>query len=197
MPAVLAAYYAGQTRFQLGNNTNLFDFTEVSNVAHAHHLAAAALLGTLDREEQGQSAPLAHERVDGEAFLITNDQTCFFWDFQRMIWRAAGDETTSRQVWKIPKDFGLLLASLFEWIFWIMGWGVPKLTRSKIKYSCMTRYFSVEKAKRRLGYRPVVSLEEGVRRGVAHCIRVGNVVGMPESVKGNVPEHLREAKKDR
>jgi len=86
---------------------------------------------------------------------------------------------------------------LFEWLFWIMGWGVPKLTRSKIKYSCMTRYFSVEKAKRRLGYRPVVSLEEGVRRGVAHCIRVGNVVGMPESVKGNVPEHLREAKKDR
>ena len=197
MPKVLRAYYKGQTRFQLGNNTNLFDFTEINNVAHAHHLAAAALLTTLDREDQGQARPLDNERVDGEAFLITNDQTCFFWDFQRMIWRAAGDTTTAKQVWAIPQDFGLFLATVFEWIYWIAKWGTPNLTRQQVRYSVMTRYFNIDKAKRRLGYRPIVSLEEGIRNGVADLIRRGAVEDMPESLKGQVPAHLLETKKDR
>lgn len=70
---MLAPYYRGQTKFQIGDNTNLFDFTENTNVSHAHHLAAAALLTTLDREEQGQSKPLDNEKVDGEAFFITSE----------------------------------------------------------------------------------------------------------------------------
>jgi len=155
-------------------------------------LAAAALLTTREREEQGKAIPLDTEKVDGEAFLITNDQSCFFWDFSRMIWRACGDTTKPSQVWKLSREFGMLLAAVFEWVYWIAQWGQPNLTRQVIRYSAMTRYFNIDKAKRRLGYRPVINLEDGVNRGVAHLIRTGQVENMPDSVKGNVPEHLKK-----
>ena len=69
LPPGLSAYYRGQTKFQIGTNENLFDFTEITNVAHAHHLALAALLATSDREAAGLAQPLDHEKVDGEAFF--------------------------------------------------------------------------------------------------------------------------------
>ncbi|KAI5209050.1 hypothetical protein E4T39_01069 [Aureobasidium subglaciale] len=183
LPPMLAPYYKGQTKFQLGENTNLFDFTEATNVAHAHHLAAAALLTTFEREEQGQISPLSHEKVDGEAFFITNDSPMYFWDFTRTAWRNLGDTTRPNQIWTINKDFGLFIATLFEWIFWIFQLGVPNLTRQKVKFSCMTRYYSIEKAKRRLGYRPVVGVTEGLKRGVADCVRRGVIPGSPEEAQ--------------
>ncbi|MGG6495689.1 UNVERIFIED_CONTAM: hypothetical protein NY603_22480, partial [Bacteroidetes bacterium 56_B9] len=65
IPPGLSAYYKGQTKIQIGDNENLFDFTEITNVAHAHHLATAALLATSEREGKGLAAPLDHEKVDG------------------------------------------------------------------------------------------------------------------------------------
>ena len=41
-----------------------------------------------------------------------------------------------------------------------------KITRQAIKYSCMTRFYSCDKLKRRCGYTPLVGLEEGLARAV-------------------------------
>ena len=59
-------------------------------------------------------------------------------------------------------------AFFVEWIFWLVFWGSkePKLTRRKIKHTCMYRTFRIDKAKSRLGYVPEVSMEEGIERGV-------------------------------
>ena len=162
IPGLLKAYAKGQTRFQLGQNNNLFDFTYVGNVAHAHILAAIALIQT----SQLSTLPLDTERVDGEAFLVTNGQPVYFWDFARMIWSAAGDKTEPRQVWKIEKETGLLLAGMVEWLFWLAGGWTPNLTKSKVKYSCMTRYYAIDKAKERLNYKPLMTMEEGAQRTV-------------------------------
>lgn len=43
VPNFVKVYNEGQSCFQIGNNTNLFDFVDVRNVARAHVLAAAAL----------------------------------------------------------------------------------------------------------------------------------------------------------
>ena len=40
MKGLYQVYERGQTHFQIGDNTNLFDWTYVGNVAHAHILAA-------------------------------------------------------------------------------------------------------------------------------------------------------------
>ena len=184
LPPGLSAYYRGQTRVQIGSNDNLFDFTEITNVAHAHHLCLAALLATRDREDKGGAAPLDHEKVDGEAFLITNDSPVYFFDFARAVWSAAGDKTEIKQVWWLSKDIGLLIASLMEFVFWILRLGKPNLTRQQVQYTCMTRYFNIDKAKRRLGYTPVVKMDEGIRKGVKDALYRGVVVGQPRELKG-------------
>ena len=59
----------------------------------------------------------------------------------------------------------------------------------------MTRYYNIDKAKRRLGYKPIVGLEDGVRRGVADAIKRGTVPNMPEHLKGT-DIFEKESKKD-
>ncbi|KAL9128132.1 MAG: hypothetical protein Q9217_003133 [Psora testacea] len=159
---MMKAYEKGQTKFQLGGNENLFDFTYVGNVAHAHILAAIALVQTHGMETE----PLDHEKVDGEAFFITNGQPIYFWDFARMVWTTAGDKTEPKQIWQIEKETGLFIASAIDWLFWLGGGWTPNLTRMKVKYSCMTRYFNIDKARRRLGYKPQTDMEEAVKRTV-------------------------------
>lgn len=161
IPSMLTAYKKGQTKFQLGQNMNLFDFSYVGNVAYAHILATIALLSTLGLS----TPPLDYERVDGEAFFITNDSPLYFWDFARLVWATAGDTTQPSQVWVINKEIGLVIASLVEWIFWLMR-RKPNLTRKLVNYSSMTRYYNIDKAKRLLGYRPLVSVEDAIVRTV-------------------------------
>ena len=184
LPPGLSAYYKGQTKVQIGSNDNLFDFTEITNVAHAHHLCLAALLATRKREDKGGIAPLDHEKIDGEAFFITNDSPVYFFDFARMAWAEAGDQTQLSQVWWLSKDIGLLIATLMELVFFVFRLGKPNLTRQQVQYTCMTRYFNIDKAKDRLGYAPIVGMQEGVRRGVRDALYRGVVVGQPPGLKG-------------
>ena len=162
IPNMLQAYRKGQTKFQLGGNENLFDFTYVGNVAYAHILAAVALMDTHALKIQ----PLDHERVDGEAFFVTNAQPIYFWDFARMVWKAAGDKTTPEQIWTIDKAVGLQLATIIEWLFWFAGGRTPNLTRQKVQFSCMARFYCVDKARKLFGYEPKWGLEEAVERSV-------------------------------
>ncbi len=164
VPGLLKAYYGRKTKFQLGDNMNLYDFTYVGNVAYAHILATIALLNT----HQLPTMPLDHERVDGEAFIITNGSPVYFWDFARLVWIAAGDETELSQVWTIGKGLGLQLVSLSEWLSWFAGGRKPALSWKAFNYSSMARYFNIDKAKTLLGYRPLVGMEEGVTRTVRY-----------------------------
>ncbi|KAK0737615.1 hypothetical protein B0T21DRAFT_365675 [Apiosordaria backusii] len=154
-------YRQGRTGVQVGNNNNLFDFTYVENVAHGHLLAARALLLT----SQSSTIPLDHERVDGEAFLVTNDSPVYFWDFCRAIWAAAGSPLGTDHVRVLPRGVGMVLGFLSECFFAAIG-KPPTFNRQRIVYSCMTRYYDISKAKKRLGYKPLISLDEGVRRSV-------------------------------
>ncbi|KAL8669611.1 MAG: hypothetical protein Q9168_005807 [Polycauliona sp. 1 TL-2023] len=166
--AMMKAYEEGKTKFQLGYNDNYFDFTEVSNVAIAHILAAEKLLQVPANKEKNQQTT-SSTKVDGETFIITNDDPYRFWDFTHAIWAAAGDRTTAEQRWVIPKGLGLVLATLIEWVVWIIFFGTrePSLTRQKVKYSAMTRTFNIDKAKTRLGYKPIVSMQDGIANSVA------------------------------
>ncbi|KAB8214282.1 hypothetical protein BDV33DRAFT_228416 [Aspergillus novoparasiticus] len=164
LPGILDPYYRGRTNVQIGDNRNLFDFTESTNVAHGHYLAAESLV----KHQKG--LPPDNMKVDGEAFFITNDEPRCFWDFTRLVWRYAGDTTRPDQVWVITRPWALLLAGVLEWVFWALGLGEPPLTRTKVRLSCMTRYFSIDKAKKRLGYKPLVGLEDGLRQAVEDCV---------------------------
>lgn len=162
---IINLYRQGKDRYQMGANDNLFDFTYVENVAHAHLLAARALLAT----HVAATAPLDYEKVDGEAFIITNDSPIYFWDFTRLIWNAAGSPRGTEHVWTLPRELGIALGWAVETVCGLIGVS-PTFNKQRIVYSTMTRYFNIEKAKRRLGYTPIISLEEGMRRSVKWTI---------------------------
>ena len=161
IPNFIKACRKRQTNFQLGDNNNLFDFTYVGNVAHAHILAAIALLQT----HKLGTEPLDNERVDGEAFFITNGEPIYFWDYARTIWRLAGDKTELTSVWHLSRENSMLIAAVIETGMWLVG-QVPNLTAQKVNYSSLTRYYNIKKARERLGYRPLVDLQAGLERTV-------------------------------
>lgn len=156
-------------RLQLGDNNNLFDFTYVGNVSYAHMLAAELLLATHKRYESGLSAPLDHERVDGEAFNVTNDSPVYFWDMTRAAWALTGKVVEPHQVWELPEGLLGVVGGIAEAVLGLFG-KTPRLTRRMVRYSCMTRYYSPEKAKRRLGYTPIVPVDEGLARAVGYVV---------------------------
>lgn len=65
----------------------------------------------------------------------------------------------------LPEGALTVVGGLLEMMFGLFG-KKPRMSRKEVRFSCMTRYYSCEKAKRRLGYMPVVPLEEGVVRSV-------------------------------
>ncbi|PKS10587.1 hypothetical protein jhhlp_002341 [Lomentospora prolificans] len=176
---MIQIYIDGRNNVQVGDNNNLFDFTYVANVAHAHLLAALRLLAT---HRLHPTVPLDTERVDGEAFVITNDSPMYFWDFARSMWRAAGSDAGLEGVWKLPTDIGILLGLLSEVAFGIIR-KPPTFNRQRIIYSTMTRYYNISKAKTRLAYGPIVPLEEGINRAVKWCLETNKDLGAAAAKK--------------
>ncbi|KAL9047865.1 MAG: hypothetical protein Q9206_006408, partial [Seirophora lacunosa] len=148
---------AGKNKFQVGSGENLFDWTYVDNAASAHLVASEALLRV------AASANTAGPQVAGEAFFITNGDPMPFWDFVRAIGEAAGYGVRKEDVWVFPKSVGLAMALIAEWIVWLLSFGKQNSTmnRAGIRYSCLTRTYSIEKARTRLAYESVVGMKEG------------------------------------
>lgn len=156
-------------RMQLGENDNLFDFTYVGNVVYGHLLAGHRLLASYDHIAVGKGGPLDYERVDGEAFNITNDSPVYFWDVTRAMWALIDRIVEPHQVWALPEGLLETVGGLAETVMGLFG-KTPRLTARTVRYSCMTRYYSTEKAKRRLAYAPVVPLDEGIARAVGFIV---------------------------
>jgi sterol-4alpha-carboxylate 3-dehydrogenase (decarboxylating) len=261
VPGFMQAYKTGKKNLQLGDNTNLFDWTYVDNIAHAHLLAADKLSGKsltyssehlasvhvsqsitglnekpsfLERDVPtsekrpdvsgardyardlpstiagasqtpgGESTidlrPVIRNRYDqffhivnpevkstgnpmadvvsiaeeslpvsGQAYYITNGIAMTFWDFPRALWKEydpINGGVNPKQVWKIPKDYAMMLATAAEYWSWITG-RQGQFDRYKVTYTTAVRYHNIEKARRLLGYEPVVGMEEAIKRSVA------------------------------
>ncbi|KAK9489479.1 3-beta hydroxysteroid dehydrogenase/isomerase family-domain-containing protein [Lipomyces doorenjongii] len=147
VPGMLAVLKTNGTLFQLGDNMNLFDFTYIGNVAHAHVLAAQKLL-------DGDVSDVA-----GEAFFITNDAPVYFFTMPRTIWAHKG--YVPKFIISMPRGVGMTLAYLSE-SFSKMRGKEALFTRFRVAFTCANRYFNINKAVKRLGYTPTVGLEEGV-----------------------------------
>ncbi|KAL4756074.1 C-3 sterol dehydrogenase/C-4 decarboxylase family protein [Aspergillus foveolatus] len=163
---MIAVARAGRANLQVGHGQNLWDFAYVGNVADAHLLCAHALLDAWGKPPPAEVG--SDMRVDGETFHITNDDPWLFWDFQRSISSQLGKPVQPEEIRVIPAWIPLTVASIIEWIGWLFSWGIrPSLgTSTSIRYSTIARTHDISKAKRVLGYRPRVSMREGLERSV-------------------------------
>lgn len=110
-PQMIANARSGRTRYQIGDGTNLFDFTCIGNTAHAHILAAEALL----RESDGRTDRDGPLKVNEEAFFITNDDHWSFWDFIRAMGAEAGHPVPKEKVTVVPTSVYYAVAVIAEW----------------------------------------------------------------------------------
>ncbi|SCU87381.1 LAMI_0D05842g1_1 [Lachancea mirantina] len=143
----------GQSKFQIGDNNNLFDWTYAGNVADAHVLGALKLLDSS-----------AASTVAGETFFITNDSPTYFWALARTVWKADGHIDKYNIV--LSRNVAIAAGYLSEFFSKLVG-KEPGLTPFRAKIVCASRYHNIDKAKRLLGYKPRVSIEEGIQKTLA------------------------------
>ncbi|RDW76912.1 hypothetical protein BP6252_04965 [Coleophoma cylindrospora] len=161
---------AGRGKFQIRDGMNLFDFSYVGNTAYAHILAAKALI-----RESNAADPIAEvSKVNGEAFVVTNDKPWPFWDFTRTIGAAAGYPAKKDEIWVILATTYCSFGIVSEWTVWIIS---PRrresvINHQMVRYLTMTRTFDISKPKERLGYAPQVTMQEGIDRAFARTLRV-------------------------
>ncbi|XP_028115947.1 3beta-hydroxysteroid-dehydrogenase/decarboxylase-like isoform X2 [Camellia sinensis] len=156
VPSLVSAARAGKLKFLIGDGKNMYDFTYVENVAHAHICAERALA----------SERIAAERAAGQAYFITNMEPIKFWEFVSLVLEGLGYE---RPRIKIPVYVVMPIAHLVERTYKLLapyGMKVPQFTPSRIRLLSCSRTFNCSKANDRLGYTPIVPLQEGLRRTI-------------------------------
>ncbi|KAJ0109005.1 hypothetical protein J7T55_005553 [Diaporthe amygdali] len=156
---VIAQARAGKANLQIGPGKNYYDVTYISNLVDAHLLAAHALI-----DAYGKAAPPSEKRIDGQAFIITNDEPVLFWDFQRAVAAAIGMSVKQEDIKVVPYWVAMLAATVSEWSTWIFSFGKKQapITREAVHLSTITRTLKCDKAKRILGYKPKVGVYEGL-----------------------------------
>jgi sterol-4alpha-carboxylate 3-dehydrogenase (decarboxylating) len=164
MPALLAKGRNGQLRFQIGRGIWLSDYTYVSNLTDAVLLADEALA------KDGLNSVAA-----GQAYFITNGEPMPFWDFIRKVAARLGFPPIK---YRAPKSLVYVIAAVMEGIDTLKGGTLNAedgLTRFAIRYICTHHYFSIEKARRELGYNPSVTVDEGIELTCQHLEATGAV----------------------
>lgn len=151
VPGLRAAARNGQSKYQLGDNNNLFDWTYAGNVADAHVLATKKLLGG---DQSGIDA------IAGETFFITNDAPTYFWTLARTVWKHDGC-VDSYNI-KLARPVAIVFGYISEAILKVLK-KEPGLTPFRVRVVCATRYHDITKAKQLLGYQPAVDLEQGIK----------------------------------
>lgn len=161
MGKVIAQARAGKANAQIGPGKNYYDVTYISNLVDAHLLAAHALI-----DAYGKAAPPPEKQVDGQAFIITNDEPVLFWEFNRAVAASVGLPVKKEDIKVIPYWVAMLVATVSEWSTWIFSFGRKQasITREAVHLSTITRTLKCDKAKRILGYKPKVGVYEGLEK---------------------------------
>ena len=150
IPSIHACIAKGETPYQLGAATNLWDTAYVGNIADAHILAARNLLSS--------------KTAAGHIFFIQNNEAISFRDFCLVVWKEFGHYPPFRL--EIPEALGKAIGLIAEWGTWLSG-RPTTINRKSVMDACAMRYASGDKARGILGYEPRIGLEEGLKRSCA------------------------------
>ena len=159
VPRILARARAGRLRI-VGSGKNLVDMVHVENATDAQLLAERAL-GAPD----APPGPAA-----GKAYFITNGEPVNLWDWVNDLLRALGEPPVTRRV-SLGAARGV--GAVCEWLWRVLPLkGEPPMTRFVAAELAKDHWFSLEAARRDLGYVPEISMAAGTAELVA-ALRAG------------------------
>ncbi len=130
----------------IGDGSNLVDTSYIDNVASAHLLAA---------ENLHSSATAA-----GNAYFISQGEPVNLWDWINDLFRRLDIEPVQKKIsFRTAYAAGTLLEGIY---MWFSREKEPKMTRFLAEQLAKSHWFSIDKARRDLGYAPRVSTSEGL-----------------------------------
>jgi nucleoside-diphosphate-sugar epimerase len=136
LPKVISRSQSGRLRI-IGDGTNLADFTRVENAAAAHVLA----LDALDR-------PSAVNRP----YFISQSEPVVLWDWINDLLKRVGVPPLEK---RISLTAAYKIGAICEGLWKLTGrQSVPPMTRFVAIELAKNHWFSIEAARRELGYRP-------------------------------------------
>lgn len=141
-PAILARAKAGSL-VRLGSGDPVVDFTFIDDCVNAHILAAEALL---ERPKF----------IGGSAFFISQGDPTPFWDWVNGYIAHAGLPPIVK---RLPVTAAYGVATICEAACRLIPlFGEPRVTRFLVKEMATDHYFSIDRARDLLGFRPSTSV---------------------------------------
>ncbi|XP_048371790.1 short-chain dehydrogenase/reductase family 42E member 1 isoform X2 [Sphaerodactylus townsendi] len=142
LPRIVRYIEQGWFRFVYGDPDSLVDFVHVDNLVQAHILAAEALGISLGYPASGQ------------AYFISDGWPVNNFEFFRPLVEDLGYTFPTL---RLPLSLVYIFAFLTEMVHFAVGRLYnfqPLLTRTEVYKTGVTHYFSLEKAKKELSYKP-------------------------------------------
>lgn len=152
IPRIVARAESGRLAV-VGDGRNLISVTYVENAADAH-------LAACDRLVPGGPAA-------GSCYFINENEPQNCWEFIGRLLAALGAPPVGK---KIGRKTAYAVGAVFETVFGALGIRrEPPMTRFLALQLSTDHYFSVEKARRELGWQSAVTIDEGLARLAASC----------------------------
>lgn len=142
---------------RLGNGKSKCQHVYVGNMAHAHVLAAYALLQN-------------NEKVLGKAYLITDGTGSNFFTFFDQIVAGAGYKIFPKNLW-IPHWLAFAMGSVSEFVAWLVSpikKYNPKFSRFAVIYTCNNFTFNSNRAKNDFGWEPKYSADQSIENTISY-----------------------------
>jgi 3beta-hydroxy-delta5-steroid dehydrogenase/steroid delta-isomerase len=158
---------AGHVKVLIGKESAKLDNSYVHNLIHGFILAAEHLV-------PGGTAP-------GQAYFINEGETGNMLEFARPIMEGCG------QHWPRLRVSGRLVRDLmvvWQWLHFRFGIRKPLLEPGAVERIYLDNYFSIDKARRELGYQPPFTTQQAI----AQCMPY--YVDLFEQVKAAAQPHL-------
>lgn len=137
---------AGRVKALIGGRHARLDNTYVRNLIHGFILAAQHLA-------PGGSAP-------GQAYFINDGEPVNMFDFARPVVEACGERLPSLRV---PGRLAHTALTVWQRLHFRYGIPQPPLEPLAVERLSTDNFFSIEKARRDLGYQPVFTTEQAMR----------------------------------
>ncbi len=155
----------GRVKVLIGSKKALLDNSYVHNLIYGQILAAQHLV-------EGGTAP-------GQAYFINDDDPVNMFEFARPVLEACGVRWPSI---RIPGRFVKFMMGLWQWLHFSLGFPEPPLEPLAVERLYLNNYFSIEKARRELGYKPLYTTAEGMKSCMPYYVQMYH--DMSASLKG-------------
>jgi len=130
-----------------GDGRARLDYVYIDNLVDAELRAAERLV---------EGSP-----VCGEAYFLSDETPINAGQFSIELVKNMG---LAPRLVRVPDSVARAMGVAMERIYQALGVAKPLFTEANVKLCDIDHYFSIDKAKRDLGYRPLVDTEEGLRR---------------------------------